>query len=233
MWRNRKASSSGKLVRSGRIMSRRISAVGSGRRSAASAAGASARIASRWKTRPSTETRASSARSSSGSRSRRAPSSAWIVGGTGSSPEVAERPAPVLAAEQAVVDQHREQLLGEQRVALGRARRCEPTRPRGSAPRPSRFRPARGSRPRQRLEQDRRGVQLAPAPAGAHVEQLRPRHAQQHDRGLARDVGHVLDQVEEGRLGPLEVVQDHDERAVAARAPRRAGAPPRRSSRVG
>ena len=86
MWRNRKASSSGKLERSGRITSLRTSAVRLRSTTGTSEAGASSRTASRWNTVPSTEIRASSARSSSGSRSRRAASRAWIVGGTGSSP---------------------------------------------------------------------------------------------------------------------------------------------------
>ena len=63
-------------------------------------------------------------RSSAVRRSSRAASSAWIVGGTatvGRSP--VGDPAVVLADEQPVVDQHREHLLDEQRVAFGRGRR--------------------------------------------------------------------------------------------------------------
>ena len=86
MCRKRKASSSRKLDRSGRMTSRRTSAVRLRSTAGASELGASSRTASRWKVVPATDTRASSARSSSGSRSRRAASSAWMVGGTGRPP---------------------------------------------------------------------------------------------------------------------------------------------------
>ena len=67
---------------------------------------------------------------------------------------------------------------------------------------------------RQRLEQDRRGVQLAPAPAGTELEQLGARDAEQEDRGIARPVGDVLDQVEEDRLRPLDVVEEDELRPL-------------------
>jgi hypothetical protein len=65
----------------------------------------------------------------------------------------------------------------------------------------------------ERLEQDRRRVQLAAAPAGPPVEQLGPSQAEQQERRLAREIGDVLQQVEEGRLGPVDVVEHgHDRR---------------------
>ena len=69
----------------------------------------------------------------------------------------------------------------------------------------------------ERLEQDRRRVQLAAAPAGPQLEQLGPGDAEQEDRRVARPVGDVLDQVEEDRLGPLDVVEHEDLRPLAAR----------------
>ena len=66
----------------------------------------------------------------------------------------------------------------------------------------------------ERLEQDRRRVQLAAAPTGPQLEQLRPGDAEQEDRCVARPVGDVLDQVEEDRLGPLDVVEDDDLRPL-------------------
>ena len=59
---------------------------------------------------------------------------------------------------------------------------------------------------RQRLELK------AHRPAGTAVEQLRPRAAEQKDRGPAREQGDVLDEFEEGLLSPLDVVEDDDER---------------------
>ena len=46
------------------------------------------------------------------------------------------------------------------------------------------------------------------------VEELRPREAEQEDRGVAAQVGYVLDEVEEVRLAPVDVVEDDHERLV-------------------
>ena len=56
---------------------------------------------------------------------------------------------------------------------------------------------------------------LPPPHAGPLVEQLRPREAEQQDRRAAREVGDVVDQVEERRLAPVDVVEDDDERPLA------------------
>ena len=50
------------------------------------------------------------------------------------------------------------------------------------------------------------------APAAAPVEQLRSRHAEQQDRSARRQERHVLEQLEEDVLAPLDVVEDGDER---------------------
>ena len=60
-------------------------------------------------------------------------------------------------------------------------------------------------------------VQLAAAPAGAQLEQLGPRQTEDEQRRVARPVGDVLDQVEERRLGPLQVVEAR--RPAAGRGP--------------
>jgi hypothetical protein len=65
------------------------------------------------------------------------------------------------------------------------------------------------------LEQERGRVQLAATPCRPGVEQLGPREAQQHERRVAREVGDVLDEREQRRLGPLEVVEDHEQRLRA------------------
>ena len=62
---------------------------------------------------------------------------------------------------------------------------------------------------RERLEEDRRRVHLAAAPARTDVEQLGPGHAQEEDR--PRPVREVLDEIEEGRFAPVDVVEDHHE----------------------
>jgi hypothetical protein len=66
----------------------------------------------------------------------------------------------------------------------------------------------------ERLQQDVARVQLAAAPSGPLVEQLGPRHAEQQDRRVAAQVGDVLDEVEEGRLAPVQIVEDHNQRPL-------------------
>ena len=65
----------------------------------------------------------------------------------------------------------------------------------------------------QGLEQQRRRIHLPAAPARPNVEQLGTRDAEQEDRRIAREVGDVLHEIDEDRLGPLQVVDDDDLRA--------------------
>ena len=67
----------------------------------------------------------------------------------------------------------------------------------------------------QPLQQDRCRVELAAAPAGAVVEKFRASEAHEQDRRVPRPVGNVLDEIEEGRLAPLQVVEDDDEGSFA------------------
>ena len=55
---------------------------------------------------------------------------------------------------------------------------------------------------------------LPPPQPGRDVEQLRARDAEQEDRRVAREVGDVLDEVDEDGLGPLQVVDDDDLRPL-------------------
>jgi hypothetical protein len=115
-----------------------------------------------------------------------------------------------LAGGRAVLERECEHLLHEERVAF-----ADLDRP---LPRPFRERAAGevvdqldALGLRERLEQDRGRVQLPASPAGAHVEQVRPGEADQQDRDVPRPVGQVLDEVEEDRLSPVDVVEDkHD-----------------------
>ena len=65
---------------------------------------------------------------------------------------------------------------------------------------------------RQRLEEHVRGVQLSAAPGHAAVEQLGPRHAEEHDRRASAQVGDVLYEIEEGGLAPVDIVEEDHER---------------------
>ena len=155
----------------------------------------------RW---PSTEPRSSTSRSAGSSWSSRAASSAWIVGGTATSPPPDSR-------------HERDHLLDEERVALGRLE--DPLAQLVVDAVAERARSARPSRPARAARAGRSSRSACRRPsAGRRVEQLRPGHAEQQDRRVARQVGDVLDQVEERRLAPVDVVEDDDERA--ARRPR-------------
>ena len=94
---------------------------------------------------------------------------------------------------------------------------CPPPCP-GSAPRS----PGRGrGRPLQeragvsrgeRLERDHGRVALWRGPAGTQLEQLRTRQADDEERRPGREGDHVVDEVEQCRIGPVDVVDDHDQR---------------------
>src|SRR4029078_12383966 len=62
----------------------------------------------------------------------------------------------------------------------------------------------------KRVEQGRRAVELPAAPAGLRVEQLGACDAEKEDRRSPREVGDVLDELEERRLGPVDVVEHDD-----------------------
>ena len=127
--------------------------------------------------------------------------------------EIARRhPRAVAAREQPVVDQHREHLLDEERISLRGAhdpvadglvelRAAEEVR-----------HELGGLAVAQSLEEHGRRVELAAAPARALVEELRTCEADEQNRRFAGPIGEVLDEVEERRLGPLEVVEEGDQR---------------------
>ena len=84
--------------------------------------------------------------------------------------------------------------------------------PGGSPPCEQRFHEALALALGQRLEQDRGRVRLPARPAGPDFEKLGPGQAEEQDRRLARPFRDVLDEVEKGGLGPVDVVQHDDER---------------------
>ena len=131
--------------------------------------------------------------------------------------EIAGRlPVAVVAREQSVVDQHREHLLDEERVSLRGAH--DPV-----ADGLVELRAAEevgdelhGFTVAQPFEEHRGGVELPAAPARPLVEELGTREADEQDRRFASPVGQMLDEVEERGLGPLQVVEEDDERAGPA-----------------
>jgi len=67
----------------------------------------------------------------------------------------------------------------------------------------------------ERLEKDRGRIHLPSSPAGAGVEELGPRHAEEKDWGLSAPVGYVIEEIEKSRLRPVDVVDDQHYRATS------------------
>ena len=158
----------------------------------------------------------------------RAARTAWTVSGMRPS-SAGSRPASPPAADEApLVDQVAEDLLDEERVALGALDDPLPTS--AGSRRPSRSRPTGGPRPRavERIEEDAREAPPPAAPGRSPVGELGPRRAERSTRpGDA--VGELLEQVEQRRVRPVDVLDDRDQRVRGRRGPRRTSAK-RRSS---
>ena len=111
-----------------------------------------------------------------------------------------------------VLGQHREHLLDEERVALGGLRDPgqEIVSDLGLAAEVLEkfFR----LELRERLERDRLA---AGDPGGMPIEQVGSRKANDQHRRVLRPPAEILDQVDEGRLGPLKVVEADDQRLLA------------------
>ena len=137
-------------------------------------------------------------------------------------------PAIVGEVQRSLVDHHREQLLDEQRVALRGAHDplLDLAGNAGVAEQAADHPPRVGIG--QWLEHDalRVGVDR---PLGVMLEQVVPRRAEQQDRCVRHRVGQVPDQLEERLLGPMDVVDDDDDRSLAPPGSPGSGGPPRTS----
>src|SRR5215211_3365103 len=129
-----------------------------------------------------------------------------------------ERPPTfLLAAQVPLLEQHAEQLLDEERIALGRShdQRRDVVRNVG------RLEQVRHELARlvlaERLQPKHRGIDRAAEPGRPLLEQLRSRQAKQHDRYVANPADEVLEQVEQRRLGPVDVLEDEYERVALRR----------------
>ena len=67
----------------------------------------------------------------------------------------------------------------------------------------------------ERLEADRGRVRLSSAPLRPRLEQLGAGDAHEENGRIADPVGDVVDEVEEGRLSPVDVVEDENERPTS------------------
>ena len=117
-------------------------------------------------------------------------------------------------AEEPLVDERRDDLLDEQGIPLGRLRDAL-LDDGGQADRAEDvLDDARAVRVGQRCERDRRRVRPALHPAGVVVDEIRTGGRDHEDRGLRRR-GNVRDELEHVRLGPVNVVEDDDDRPLA------------------
>ena len=78
----------------------------------------------------------------------------------------------------------------------------------------------------KRSERERRRVQLAAAPARSPLEELRPGRRDDEERHVGHPVDELVDEVEQALVGPVEVLDDEDERPLVRH--RLEEAPPRR-----
>ncbi len=124
-------------------------------------------------------------------------------------------PATVPVAQGAAVDEHGQELLHEQRVALGRRDDRGPRVGRESGTPEQvvddRLRVRLGQR-----RQDGPGLVFTFGPVGSLVEQLVARRAQDQEGRIGRGVHEVSDEIQEGRLGPVDVVEQDHHRLVLA-----------------
>ena len=110
------------------------------------------------------------------------------------------------------LEQHPRRLLDEERVPLGLLEQRAALGRRQLAIGEQRVEQFLALLGRQRLELDRRRAQAAAAPAGADVEQLGPREADDQQGCVLDPLGEVLDQLEQRLLGPVNVLEDEDQR---------------------
>ena len=118
-----------------------------------------------------------------------------------------------LVAGVGIVGEHGEHLLDEERVPLGRTNDALPeTRSHGEVADQSLDQVA-GLGVAQRREGNEAGAGPGRRPGRARLEDIRPCEAEKQDRGASGEPEHVLEQVEQRRLGPVDVVDHDDERA--------------------
>ena len=108
------------------------------------------------------------------------------------------------------VGKHRDELLGVERISLGNLRDAPPELRGEDATGVERVEKLRRFAVRERLKAHVHALPLRPL-----LEQFGTRDAEEEDRGVARPAAHVLDEVEQRRLGPVDILQDDDERPFA------------------
>ena len=108
-----------------------------------------------------------------------------------------------------------EHLLDEERVPLGRVGDLPPHVRRKLVLAQEIVDQRIGLRLRERLERERRRIELASTPIGSHLEKLGAGEAEEEDRRVPRPIGDMVDEIEERRLGPMEILEDDDQWTLA------------------
>ena len=143
-----------------------------------------------------------------------------------------EPPAGRLLDENAVVREHSDQLPHEQRIAAGGRREAAQEfvgQPGGAEHLGGEFGGRAGV---EAAEVDRLGHPPADGDeVGPDLAELGPRERQHENRHVLHPLHQVLDEVEQQCVGPLDVVEDEQNRPAPTPAPRRTGAAPRSSLR--
>ena len=106
---------------------------------------------------------------------------------------------------------HRGHLLDEERVPFRRSGDVHPDLGREALA--DREEERFGLSVRQRVEHEGVGVRTSGDPRGVALDEVRARKAEEQHGCVANPAREVLDQVEERRLGPVDVLEAHDERA--------------------
>ena len=114
----------------------------------------------------------------------------------------------------AALDVEPRELLGIQRVAAGRSRSTCCVSAGSSARSSTRAMICAASSSASGESAERRRIQLAAAPTRAPVEQLGARGADDEERYAGRPIGEMVDEVEQAVVGPVEVLEYEDERAL-------------------
>ena len=119
-------------------------------------------------------------------------------------------PVTVVSREEPGVDHHREGLLDEQGIALGRLRDPRSAVLLGGLDAHQVRDQPTALVLRERLQMDRGDVELAATPGASLIQQLRACQTHEQDRRIARPVGDVLDQIQERGLRPVDVLEHQD-----------------------
>jgi hypothetical protein len=66
----------------------------------------------------------------------------------------------------------------------------------------------------ERRHGERRRVPLTSAPGGVTLEEFRPSGAENEERHVGRPVDEMIEELQERSVGPMEVLEDEDERGL-------------------